>query len=263
MCGSLKSSRFRRSATTIANLPSGVKYRLYGSATGIGAAGLRRPRIDRRERVALVVQHVQRLQVPRGHDVLRQRADRELTNDLAGGAGRSRRPCCCRCSGRRRAGVRVAWRGGTCSDRPRHRRSTADAGAGACRHGETSKHRRLRSVRAPTAGDEDAGAERDRRRIGERLCARWPAARTRPVRGSIASILEVGVSRLAPRPPITYARPPSAAAAACVVGPGRRPSRRSTAASRASTRGPESSPPRPGETRPRRRACRPRTVTAA
>ena len=36
------------------------------------------------------------------------------------------------------------------------------------------------------------------------------------------------MSRLAPRPPITYARPPSAAAAACVVGPGRRPSRRST-----------------------------------
>src|SRR4051794_7739756 len=34
-CGSTKSRRASRSATTIAYLPSGVKYMLYGSATGI------------------------------------------------------------------------------------------------------------------------------------------------------------------------------------------------------------------------------------
>ena len=38
--GSRKSSRLRASATTIADLPSGVKYMLYGSSTGIGLPGL-------------------------------------------------------------------------------------------------------------------------------------------------------------------------------------------------------------------------------
>ena len=38
--GSRKSSRLRASATTTANFPSGVKYMLYGSSTGIALPGL-------------------------------------------------------------------------------------------------------------------------------------------------------------------------------------------------------------------------------
>src|SRR5580704_10849371 len=40
VCGSRKSSRLCRSATTIAARPSGVKYRLYGSSTGMAVPGL-------------------------------------------------------------------------------------------------------------------------------------------------------------------------------------------------------------------------------
>ena len=40
VCGSRKSSRLKASATTIASLPSGVKYMLYGSSTAIGLPGL-------------------------------------------------------------------------------------------------------------------------------------------------------------------------------------------------------------------------------
>ncbi len=40
MCASRKSRRWSRSATTIAKRPSGVKYMLYGSSTGIGFPGL-------------------------------------------------------------------------------------------------------------------------------------------------------------------------------------------------------------------------------
>src|SRR6185503_12925244 len=40
VCGSRKSRRFIASATTIADLPSGEKYMLYGSSTGIAAPGL-------------------------------------------------------------------------------------------------------------------------------------------------------------------------------------------------------------------------------
>ena len=40
VCGSRKSSRANRSATTIAYFPSGVKYMLYGSVTGIGVPGV-------------------------------------------------------------------------------------------------------------------------------------------------------------------------------------------------------------------------------
>src|SRR5207245_4415204 len=38
--GSRRSSRFRDSATTIAALPSGMKYMLYGSSTGMDLPGL-------------------------------------------------------------------------------------------------------------------------------------------------------------------------------------------------------------------------------
>src|ERR1700738_4622852 len=40
VCGSRKSSRLCRSATMIAARPSGVKYRLYGSSTGMAVPGL-------------------------------------------------------------------------------------------------------------------------------------------------------------------------------------------------------------------------------
>ena len=55
----------RRSATTIANLPSGVKYRLYGSWTGIGGPAASGRGFDRREAVAEVVVDVERPQVVR------------------------------------------------------------------------------------------------------------------------------------------------------------------------------------------------------
>src|SRR5436305_7824516 len=40
VCGSRKSRRLCRSATTIAARPSGVKYKLYGSSTGMAVPGL-------------------------------------------------------------------------------------------------------------------------------------------------------------------------------------------------------------------------------
>src|SRR5271157_659981 len=51
VCGSRRSSRRSASATTIADLPSGVKYKLYGSITGtffpglpvLGSIGVRLP----------------------------------------------------------------------------------------------------------------------------------------------------------------------------------------------------------------------------
>src|SRR5258705_5918955 len=53
VCGSRKSSRLYASATTIADLPSGEKYMLYGSSTAIGlpalpvfgSTGVRLPRL--------------------------------------------------------------------------------------------------------------------------------------------------------------------------------------------------------------------------
>ena len=84
--GSRKSRRLNASATTMADLPSGVKYMLYGSSTGIGAPGLpvigsigvRLPSV----RALGVVGDPERLQVPRRHDVLRIEADRERVDDL-------------------------------------------------------------------------------------------------------------------------------------------------------------------------------------
>src|SRR5207247_10008627 len=53
VCGSRKSSRFSASATTIADLPSGLKYMLYGSSTlmalpgfpVVGSMGVRLPSV--------------------------------------------------------------------------------------------------------------------------------------------------------------------------------------------------------------------------
>ena len=88
VCGSRKSSRLYASATTIASLPSGVKYMLYGSSTAIALPGLPVFGIDRRQaalgRVLGVVGDPERLQVPRRHDVLRVEADLEAVDDLEG-----------------------------------------------------------------------------------------------------------------------------------------------------------------------------------
>ena len=78
VCGSRKSSRARRSATTMAKRPSGREVQVVrdhrpGSVRQ-GASG----RIDRRQRVALVGGDVQRLQVVRRDDVLRFGADVEV-----------------------------------------------------------------------------------------------------------------------------------------------------------------------------------------
>ena len=76
------------SATTIADLPSGVKYMLYGSSTAIDAPGL--PvfgsiGVRRAVGAALgVVGDPQRLEVPRRHDVLRVDARRERVDHLHG-----------------------------------------------------------------------------------------------------------------------------------------------------------------------------------
>src|SRR3989442_15447489 len=59
--------------------------------------------------------------------------------------------------------------------------------------------------------------------VSDRGVGRRPAGRIRRARTSTATILTVGVSRVAPRPPITKATSPRLAAAACVVGAGSRP----------------------------------------
>ena len=155
VCGSLKSSRPSRSAASIANRAWQLGERNGWAFDGNGAAGPRSSRIDRRDRVSLVVQHVQRLQVPCGRDVLRQGADRELLDDLhasrvdhvdrvalavrdvdtrecasRGAAEHVRAVRCVDVEGRHRAGACRACR----------------AGAG------ESEHLRLRPVRAPAAG---------------------------------------------------------------------------------------------------------------
>ena len=88
VCGSRKSSRLRASATMIADLPSGVKYMLYGSSTLIGSPGL--PvcgsiGVSEPSDVpsALFVTHSV-LQVVGRHDVLRVEPDREGVDHLVG-----------------------------------------------------------------------------------------------------------------------------------------------------------------------------------
>ena len=90
--------------------------------------------------------------------------------------------------------------------------------------------RGLRSGGATAAGTRIRVSERDRRR--RRRAAAQMARRRGRVRcaGRSRRCRSVGVSSVAPRPPMTYAIPPSEAAAACVVGAGRRPMRRTRAA---------------------------------
>ena len=104
--------------------------------------------------------------------MLRQRADRELPDDLHAArvdhvdrVAVAVRDVDARECASRGAAEHVRTVRGIDVD---GRRRAGACRTGVCRTGE-SEHRRLRSVRAPTARDEDAGAERDRRRIGERL----------------------------------------------------------------------------------------------
>ena len=220
-----------------------------GVGDGNGAAGPRRPRIDRRDRVALVVQHVQRLQVPRGRDVLRQRADRELPDDLHACEGRSRRPCCCRCSGRRRAEVRVAWRGGTCSGRPRHRRRPPTS----C--GRVSHVRE----RAPTTAFR---SRPDRPRRGCSSRARSPTHRRAALQmtrcadpsGARVDRLDPGGRRVEARSASSdHVRETAKRGRGCMrCRPGQASEPPKHSARQACTRTPWSSPPRPAETRLRR-----------
>ena len=161
------------SATTIADLPSGEKYMLYGSSTAIGLPGLpvlgsigvRLPSV----RVLGVVGDPQRAQVPRRHDVLRVEADLELVDDLerrridhvdvvrlqvaarrrAAGRRRPRRSACRRSS--RCRGWPDRRTGGMPGHRRDRRRGAAAAGAcaGAC--ASTARARRGERRRQATA----------------------------------------------------------------------------------------------------------------
>ena len=78
-----------------------------------------------------------------------------------------------------------------------------------------------RTVRCVTAEDEDARADRAGARVRQRLRQTTGEAHATAVRTVTATIRSVGVFKVALRPPITYAVPPIAAPAACVVGDGR------------------------------------------
>ena len=167
---------------------------------------LARARIDRREAVAEVVRHVQRLQVPAGHDVLGERTDVEVL-DHAVGAGvdhvdrcalavrdvdQGSREASCACEHVRAVvGVDVAAydpdgaprRG---CDTGRHARELAQRRLGAA--GPRPPASTIRSPRL-TAARSDRGA------------FRWPASRTRWRAGSMATIRAVGVFVFVPRPP--------------------------------------------------------------
>ena len=82
--GLRKSIRFSASAITIAVVPSGVKYRLYGSATGTGRPGSAGLGADRGEAVAVGVVHPQHRAVPGRGDVVGLPTDREGPDHLVG-----------------------------------------------------------------------------------------------------------------------------------------------------------------------------------
>ena len=209
VCASRKSSRCSRSATTIAYRPSGVKYMLYGSSTGIGLPGLAGARIDRRQAVADVVRHVERLQVPGRHDVLRQRADREVVDDpvraridLVDGVAAG-------CSARRRARARCVPPGRAGSRRRGRRRLPCRSNVWRRRRSMPVRPARAAETVATVAGgglpadDDDARAERRRRPGRSGRSAGAPPSRTCLRATSTATIAVVGVPIVAPRPPIT------------------------------------------------------------
>ena len=146
----------------------------------------------------MVVGDPQRPQVPRRRDVLRQRADGEVPDDLVRCAGRSRRRCRSGCSARRRARVAADRRAQRGRPRRRRRRRASSAGADAA---VPCAARRRRS--SPIA-DGRAGRARGRRRAGSPPGTRHggevgarrgqrAGRRRRPLAGSIAEMRAVAV----------------------------------------------------------------------
>ena len=233
---------------------------LYGSSTGIVAPGLAGARVDRRQVLPEVVRDVERLQVPRGDDVLRQRADREVLDDLeralvdhVDGVAVAVRDVDVRRARRATAALRlptpvgrVDVRHATCSACRARRASTARARSGR----RPCPRRRGRRRRRIPRGVGDRGEVRER---GRRACRRRERG---ACAGSTATIRSVGVPTRAPRPPITNAVEPIAAAAACVVGAGSRPIADDACPSRARTRRRRRSRRRTRASRRRSRAAR-------
>ena len=194
---------------------------------GSASARAARPRVDRREAVAEVVVDVQGAQVVRRRDVLRQRADAEVVDDLE------------------RAliddvdGVRLAVR--DVDERARVRaapvrapgRSAAYTFSGAAAVGPDlvracGMRALMRSVTpcavmppAITICFRSVTAARSLR-----ASFRWPAAETCPVAGRIAITAALIDPRTLPWPPMMKAVSPSVAAAACVVAAAREAIRR-------------------------------------
>ena len=223
-----RAARRRRSR----NRPSGVKYMLYGSSTGIGLPGLAGARVDRGQAVADVVRDVERLQVVGGNDVLRQGSDREAVDDLE----RARVDHLHEAVARGNVDARQRGPGGRGEHagavvrvhvdaprrrRPARRRRAVAGGAPPGRASRASRRCRPGHVR-PRAGSRPstpAATRSERATRSEPRDADAAGHADRPRRSR-----RVGVSSDAPRPPMTYASPPIAAAAACVVGAGSRPS---------------------------------------
>ena len=84
MCGSRKSSCAMRLGDDDRAPPVGGEVQVVGVGDGHRPAVAAGARVDRGEAVARVVGDPQRAQVPRRRDVLRQRADREVVDDLGG-----------------------------------------------------------------------------------------------------------------------------------------------------------------------------------
>ena len=150
--GSRKSSRLSASATTIADLPSGVKYMLYGSSTTmvlpglpvVGSIGVRLPSVP----ALRVVGHPERLQVPRGHHVLRVDADREAVHHLHGGGIDHGTRRCPAGWARRRAAARPRPPGSSCPTGSRCR-GWRDPAPAAC---PARSRRGARPARRPSPG---------------------------------------------------------------------------------------------------------------
>ena len=169
-----------------------------------------RARVDRRQAVAGVVGDVERLQIPRRHHVLWQRADGEVLDDPVGvrvdhvdGVALAVRDVDERLRGSRRAGQHVRAVVGVDVALRRRRLCRARRRAwGPSRSGRARSVRppcRSRRVR-PRAGSGSPSATAARSERGDDSD---PAFTMRPVRGSTATILAVALPSVAPRPPTT------------------------------------------------------------
>ena len=207
---------------------------------GSARPGLPVRRVDRREAVAGVVRDVERLQVPRRDDVLRQAADRRSARRSCRSSGRSRRPCRSASSARRRAAVRVATaaaqhvravvpRRRSCFERTAAMRPVATVGGRAGRARRSSR----RCPLAPRPPASRIRSPRPTAARSERATSSRPAAADLP-RGGIDRDDPVGRRSPRRRRGRRSRRRACrvAAAAACVVGAGSVPSRRTRARGR-------------------------------